>query len=131
MKILLFSLILMLPLFANAQAHLGLTVEDIKNLYPDNVFMTKYFGNGQKYINTNMQYGEFYYFFDKKTGLSEVCFQAPHNMMTLKSQIEIYNKRYVIVSETSWKAYLEGGIVMKINLEYSNNIKEYRFVYRN
>jgi hypothetical protein len=37
-------------------------------------------------------------------------------MTALNAQVEIYTKKYVIVSETSWKAYLEGGGIMEIDL---------------
>jgi hypothetical protein len=45
--------------------------------------------------------------------------------------VEIYNKKYVIISENSWKAYLEGGGMLKINLEYNEKQKIYIFYYSN
>jgi len=52
-------------------------------------------------------------------------------MTALNAQVEIYNKKYVIISETSWKAYLEGGGLMKINLTYDKDYKIYVFSYTN
>ena len=131
MKRLIFALIVMLPLIGKAQAHLGSTVADIKALHPDKVFTTKYSNDGTKYIYTDMPFGTFYYYFDKETGLSNLCLQIPDNMTALNAQVETYNKKYVIVSETSWKAYLEGGGLMKIKLSYEEDIKSYVFSYTN
>jgi len=50
-------------------------------------------------------------------------------MTALNAQVEVYNKKYVIVSETSWKAYLEGGGIMKINLTFDEKNKLYIFYY--
>ena len=91
---LIFALIVMLPLFGKAQAHLGSTVADIKSLHPDKVFTTKYSNDGTKYIYTGMPFGTFYYYFDKETGLSNLCLQIPDNMTSLNAQVEIYNKKW-------------------------------------
>ncbi|QQS51126.1 MAG: hypothetical protein IPM71_16470 [Bacteroidota bacterium] len=131
MKKLIFALIMMLPLLGKAQAHLGSTLVDIKALHPDKEFTVKYTDDGQKYAFADMVYGTFFYYFDKETGLSNVCYQVPFNMNTLNGQVEAYNKKYVIVSETSWKAYLEGGGLMKINLTYVEDLKNYIFSYTN
>jgi hypothetical protein len=50
-------------------------------------------------------------------------------MTALNAQVENYNKKYVIVSETSWKAYLDGGSIMRINLVYDEENKTYFFTY--
>jgi len=131
MKKLIFALILMLPLLGKTQAHLGTTLTDIKALYPDKEFTVKYADDGTKYAYTDMVYGTFYYYFDKESGLSKFCMQFPFNMTTLNGQVEAYNKKYVIVSETYWKAYLEGGSLMKIELQYNKEYDLYIFYYTN
>lgn len=129
MKKIIFGLILLFPLLGKAQAHLGSSLTEIKALHTDKVFTIKYTDDGQKYAYTDMYYGTFYYYFDKETGLSNFCMQIPHNMTALNGQVEAYNKKYVIVSETSWKAYLEGGGLLKINLEYNKENDIYVFYY--
>jgi len=131
MKKLIFALIVMLPLLGKAQAHLGSTLADIKALHPDKVFKIDYTKQGQKYASAEMYYRTFVYYFDSETGLSNYCFQIPDNMTALNAQVEVYNKKYVIISETSWKAYLEGGGLMKINLTYYEDSKLYIFSYTN
>ena len=78
-----------------------------------------------------MSLGTFIYYFDNETGLTSFCIQIPKDLVSLKAQVEIYNKKYVIISETSWKAYLEGGGLMKINLKYDEDSKSYYFTYSN
>lgn len=131
MKKIIFALILLLPLLGKAQAHLGSSLADIKAMHPDKVFKIDYTKQGQKYASAEMYYGTFVYYFDSETGLSNYCIQIPDNMTALNAQVEVYNKKYVIVSDTSWKAYLEGGGMMKINLIYDEENKLYYFSYTN
>jgi hypothetical protein len=131
MKNLILAIILMLPLLGKSQAHLGSTLAEIKALHPDKVFKIDYTKQGQKYASAEMYYGLFVYYFDSETGLSNYCLQIPDNMNALNAQVEVYNKKYVIISETSWKAYLEGGGLMKINLIYDEEYKMYVFHYKN
>jgi hypothetical protein len=119
----------MLPFIGKAQAHLGVSLSDIKAQYPDKVFTIEYTKVGVKHASASMDLGSFGYYFDKVTGLTNLCIQIPHNMTSLNTQVEIYNKKYVIISETSWKAYLEGGGLMKINLIYDEENKFYYFTY--
>jgi len=131
MKKLIFAIIVMLPILCKAQAHLGSTLADIKAMYPDKVFKVDYTTSGRKYASAEMYYGTFVYYFDKETGLSNYCIQHTDNMTALNAQVEVYNKKYVIISETSWKAYLEGGGIMKIKLVYDEEYKLYVFQYTN
>jgi hypothetical protein len=129
MKKVIFAVLFILPILVSAQAHLGSTLAEIKESHPDNVFTIDYTNQGQKYAQSEMYYGTFVYYFDNETGLSSFCIQIPKSMEALNAQVEVYNKKYVIVSETSWKAYLEGGTIMKINLSYDEEYKLYSFRY--
>lgn len=131
MKKLIFALLIVLPFIGKAQAHLGSSLADIKARYPDKFFKIEYTNDGTKYTTAEQPYGTFIYYFDKETGLTNLCIQIPDNMTALNAQVEVYNKKYVIVSETSWKAYLEGGGIMKINLTYDEENKIYTFYYTN
>lgn len=131
MKKFIFALIVMLPILGKAQAHLGSTIADIKAMYPDKVFKVDYTTSGQKYASAEMYYGTFVYYFDKETGLSNYCIQLPDNMTALNAQVEVYNKKYVIISETSWKAYLERGVILNIKLVYDEEYKIDVFQYTN
>lgn len=129
MKNLIFILMLMLPLIGKAQAHLGSTEKEIRDLYPDKTFEVGFEDDGEKYINAFMKYGTFFYYFDKETGLSNFCMQVIKEVVYLNGQVEAYNKKYVIVSDSEWKAYLEGGGIMKIQYKYNEEYKVYVFYY--
>lgn len=131
MKHLIVALILSIPFLSNAQAHLGSTLSEIKAMHTDKIFTTDYTNDGTKYASVEMPLGTFIYYFDGETGLSNLCIQIPNDMKALNTQVEIYNRKYVIVSETSWKAYLEGGGLLKIDLEYKEAQKLYVFYYTN
>ena len=129
MKKLLYFLIVFLPIMNFAQAHLGTSEKEIRNLHSDKKFEIGYNNSGEKYISTFMYYGTFIYYFDKETGLSNYCVQIVNEMTYLNGQVEAYNKKYVIVSDTEWKAYLEGGSILKIKLSYNEEYKFYVFNY--
>jgi hypothetical protein len=129
MKRLMFLFIVFLPILSNAQAHLGSTEKEIRDLHSDKTFEVGYSDNGEKYICAFMIYGTFFYFFDKETRLSNFCIQAIDKMPYLNGQVEAYNKKYVIVSDTEWKAYLEGGGTMNIELKYNEEYEKYIFYY--
>jgi len=119
----------LIPASLHAQAHLGITDAEIMNLHPDKTFQSAYTNSGQRYIYTAMQFGTFYYYFDKSTQLSVYCMQVPGTMQDLNSQVEIYNQKYASTSKNSWTAYLDGGGVMYITLRYAEDIKGYYFYY--
>lgn len=131
MKKLIFLLIVMLPLIGKAQALLGYTEKDIRDSHSDKTFEVGYTDDGEKYISAFMYYGTFIYYFDKETGLSNFCVQVINEIPYLNGQVEAYNKKYVIVSDTEWKAYLEGGEILKIKLDYNEEYKVYVFYYTN
>ena len=129
MKKYLLAIIVALPLIVNGQAHLGVTLSGLKQSYPEKYFKIGYTNDGTKYVTTEQPLGTFVYYFDKETGLTNFCIQVPKSMQALNTQVEIYNKKYVIISETSWKAYLEGGGLMNIRLVFDEEYKLYVFQY--
>lgn len=131
MKNIILIIMILFPFRGNAQAHLGSSLNDIQEFYPNKTFTTGNIDDGTKYAYTEMALGTFYFFFDKLTQLSDYCVQIPTDIIALNAQVEIYNKKYVIISETSWKAYLEGGGIIKIELSYNEKVKLYIFTYTN
>jgi len=47
----------------------------------------------------------------------------------MNGQVEMYNKKYVITSDTSWTAYLEDGGIIHISLLYDSENKISFFSY--
>jgi len=129
MKNIILLIVLLIPNLSKSQAHLSATLSDIQSMHPDKVFKSGITDDGTKYTSTEMVLGTFIYYFDGTTDLSYLCIQIPSNMTNLNTQVEIYNKKYVITSKTSWTAYLEGGGMMYIRLKYSEEDKMYLFYY--
>jgi hypothetical protein len=129
--IILIAITTLFPFIAKSQANLGTTLSEIKADNPGKTFTTDVTKEGTKYAYADMQLGVFYYYFDNTTNLSYLCLQVPYNLKSLNTQVELYNKNYVTISENSWKAYLEGGGTLKINLEYHEKQKIYIFYYSN
>lgn len=129
MKTALLITLLTLSFLANAQAHLGATLSELRDRYPDKYFSIDYTNDGTKYTTADQPLGTFVYYFDPDTWITTLCIQIPNNMVALNTQVEIYNNKYVVISETKWKAYLEGGGVMNIDLIYNDSFESYIFVY--
>lgn len=129
MRALIIATVILLPFFSNGQAHLGSTLSDIKGRYPGKEFTVELTNDGTKIASAEMPFGTFYYVINQETGLTEMCLQVPDDLYALNAQVEIYNRKYVIVSEKSWKAYLEGGGIMKIDLTYDEDLETYLFLY--
>jgi hypothetical protein len=129
MKILYFFILILLPLMSKAQAHLGESFSGLESRYPDLTFEVETTNDGTIYTTAQQLFGTFIYYFDGETGLTNLCVQIPDDLQALNAQVEIYNKKYVIISETSWKAYLDGGSTMEINLIYNEEYETYIFYY--
>ena len=114
---------------ANGQAHLGVTEASIRETHSDKKWTTGYTDKGAKYISSDMTYGNFTYYFDKESSLSDFNIQIPFNLATMNGQVEAYNKKYVITSDTTWTAYLEDGGMIYIKLIYSEKSKLRYFTY--
>ena len=114
---------------AKGQVHLEVTESSIRELHPDKKWTTSYTDKGVKYISSDMTYGSFTYYFDKESGLSDFNIQIPFNLVTMNGQVEAYNKKYVITSDTSWTAYLENGGMIYMKLIYSEENKLRYFTY--
>ena len=128
MKKLLILLCIVLPVLAKSQAHLGATMKEIKDFYPNNIFTSDVTVSGNRYITTEMDRGSFTYYFDS-TGLSYLCTLIPKDLFKLNEQVQEFNHEYVITSDTTWKAYLDGGSIMYIKLSYSPQYKLSSFIY--
>jgi hypothetical protein len=128
-KKILFLIIILVPILSNAQAHLGSTEKEIRDLHSDKTFEIGYNNDGEKYISSFMYFGTFIYYFDKDTKLSNYCIQIVDKINYLNGQVEAYNKKYVIISDSEWKAYLEGGNILKIKLTYNEEHNFYIFNY--
>jgi hypothetical protein len=122
-------LFLLFSLSGKTQAHLGSSLAELKSFNPDKNFKIEYTDDGSKYTTADHALGTFIYCFDKETNLTYMCMQIPHELEALNAQIEIYNNKYVIISDSSWKAYLDGGGTMNINLKYDEDYGTYIFYY--
>ncbi len=129
MKSFLLLMISSLPFIMFGQAHLGISETEIRRSYPEKTFEVDYTNQGQKYISTFMRFGTFVYYFDQETSLSSSCIQIIDELAYLNGQVETYNKKYVIISDTKWKAYLEEGGILNIELQYKEDYKCYVFYY--
>lgn len=103
-----------------AQSRIGSSFRAIKEEFP----MSKFNIDFKELTDTSCVYAVkeqsviSIYLFDKLE--CTATFIIPQNSIILKSYLEDYNKRYVIISDKKWKAYLGNGIC-NIDLESPAN----------
>lgn len=119
---------ILFPIMCKSQAHLGATETEIRQMHPDNEFSRSWTNDGRKYIMSKMTYGTFIYYFDK-SGYTDFNLQIPTTLQDANALVEMYNRKYVITSKTTWTAYLDGGGIMKISMVFDEEIKTYVFSY--
>lgn len=128
MKKLLF--VLLIPFVMNGQARLGRTEYEIRADFPDRTIKRDWTKDGLKYLMVRLDYGVFIYYFDAN-GYTDFNIYVPETLGYANAQAEIYNKKYVITSNTSWTAYLTDGGIMKIYMIYDDQLQKYIFKYEN
>ena len=111
MKILLFIIALFIAVSADAQSRIGYTLSDIRTEYAKSNYKMKLTANanGSSTFEVHMEKCIVLYILDK----DNLCYSSaifPSNQGVLNWFVEEYNKKYVIMSSTSWKMYSEGGI---------------------
>jgi len=120
-------LLLLLPALTFGQGAVGLTLHELKESYPEKTFRTDYIEEGTIYI-TEFGCATFSYFIRKNEDVIDFCIAWPQGDRCLSAYVENFNNKYVILSDSHWKAYLE-GYTMDILLEY-NNDGRYTITYR-
>ena len=93
------------------QVRLGYSASEIKSEFWESSYNQKsgYDDDGDYYISIKIENATVVYYFNS----DKVCyltFIIPDNQGALNFYVELYNKRYVVVSETKWKMYSENGI---------------------
>lgn len=110
-----------------SQSRIGFTESEIRKEFYDIKFTVKYSdGSNTRYIIGQTESTVRYYYFNAE-GRCYTCYIKPKNQGTLNTMVEQYNKMYVIVSDTEWKMYLEGGGIIRCKLLLLDD--EYYFNY--
>lgn len=119
-----------IPFIVTAQISIGSTIEELRVKFPNMSFDLKTSPSGV--LTAWSGYGEnvLIYLFDKNKEVYKVHeIIKAENTSFLNGQVNAYNKKYVIVSDKSWKAYLPNGKIMKIVLEYDKTVNQHIFTY--
>ncbi len=115
LKIFLTGLFLIVGFNSFSQARIGFTESQIRSEFYYLSFEEGVTNDGFKYIYTYGDRGAIAYFFDED-GICILTRYMPYTQGDLNYYVEIYNSRYVILSETHWKAYLKNGGIIDIYL---------------
>jgi len=128
-KILLF-LLLLLPGLSMSQPLFGYTPSQVREKWPN--FDWEYLKWGERKDKMMMSFVEddirVIYFFDEndESVFTSVC---PLTQGELQRMVEMYNNRYVIIDDTTWKFYND-GMVFLCTLEQTADTKKYYFLWK-
>lgn len=115
LKIFLAGLFLIVGFNSFSQARIGFTESQIRSEFYYLSFEEGVTTEGFKYIYANYERGTIAYYFDD-TGLCILTRLIPFTQGDLNYLVESFNSKYVIISETQWKAYLKNGGIVNIYL---------------
>ncbi len=121
-KAVLFFTLSFLSFLSFGQGRIGFTAEEIMADFPDYKFVHGVTDNGIKFIfSDDFKRGEVVYFFDEQ-GKSFLTMIVPRTTMDLNALVQLYNYKYVQISDTEWKAYLQNGSILKIELVNTDDL---------
>ena len=111
-KFIIFSLLILYSYINSySQAKIGFNMSDIRKEFPNKKW--EYGKWGDEKLNrmsfTDDDVTVIYYLDDNNLSISTAIF--PLSQGLLQGMIERYNKRYVIVDDTHWKFYINGGVL--------------------
>jgi hypothetical protein len=118
MKLLTTICALSLSYLLSAQSRVGSSAADIKAEFWEAEYKLKaeYDKDGDYFISIETQRATVLYYFNENK-ICKATFIVPDNQGALNFYVELYNKRYVILSPTQWKMYSENGVA-EISLIY-------------
>lgn len=120
MKLLHFLVFIVLIAYnsSEAQSRIGVAETRIRQDFKDKTFESGYTKDNDYYISFDYEYGGFVYYFDEEKVCTH-CMLIPYNLKIVNKLVNDFNQKYVPVSDTKWKAYIEGGLIY-INLNWFN-----------
>ena len=109
MKQLLFAVALMLCTAILGQARIGYSMSEIKSEFSEFSQRTGYTDDMTPYLRVDMSRASVIYYFED--GICTLSVVVPDDQGALNYFVEQYNRQYVILSPSEWKAYVSGGII--------------------
>jgi hypothetical protein len=106
---------------AISQVRLGFSLDSIMKEYPidENQGMIDTMKNGNAFYAITTEYAYIFYYCDQYKNCDMVQI-IPLNSGFLNAFAESYNKKYTIISNQAWKAYLP-QIIADVTLEYPDD----------
>ena len=126
--LLLVTFITVFTIISKAQSRIGYTPSQIKAEFYYYTWSSGYTTDGTYYIYTTYTRGLLIHYFNS----SMICYSTllkPNTVGDLNYYVELYNKQYVIVSDKSWKAYLDNGSIVNISLKNDAEYGSYFYFY--
>lgn len=120
---------LLVTIILKAQAHFGVTEQKLYAFHPASIWYEDYTAAGRRFVFFENSAGQWRYFFDPVTKLTNFCMLVPSSIGQVNALVEGYNKRYVIISQKCWDEYLENGSIIRITLIFDPIEKTNVFTY--
>lgn len=111
MKTIILTLFLFISAIVSAQVRLGSSASDIRSECSDSEYeLESGYSNDIYYIKYKTEGAVVTHLFDEDS-TAVMGFISPDDLGVLHSYVEMYNNRYVIISDKEWKMYTGSGVV--------------------
>ena len=128
MKKLVLLALFAIPIFCHAQIILGHTISFLQSKFSDGIISIRTDDSGKQSCDMIYENSDYFYYFDEAGECIRVVEIAFSNEK-VNQQVDLFNKKYVSLSETHWKVYLNNGAYMDIYFNYNREIDKYVFMY--
>jgi hypothetical protein len=120
-KLIITTICTIIATIAVAQSRLGSTQDQIRSEFWEkrHEMQSGYDKDGNAYTSIRTRNSTVFYYFNT-AGDCTATFIIPDNQGALNFYVELYNSRYVIVSNRHWKMYSSSGIA-EVKLIYLDN----------
>jgi hypothetical protein len=115
MKKIIFAIFFLSTINCLSQARLGLSRSEIYKEFSEYNPQFEINDGGLPYMHFQMERATVMHYFD----VDNICVLtaiSPNNQGVLNYYVEVYNKKYVIISPKEWKMYSENGNIATIEL---------------
>lgn len=107
----LLSFFILFSILLFSQSRIGYTESEIRSEFYYCKFETGYLDNGTKYIYTDDGNNASVAYFFTANGNCNLTMIFPDSQNALNEYVQIYNNKFVKVSDTQWKAYLDETVL--------------------
>ena len=110
-----------LALTVNSQVRMGYTSYEINKEFSGTYeIKSNYDSKGYLFYTIDFEHSNIFYFFGKNDKCTS-CIILPSSQARVNGLSEEYNKKYTVITDSQWRAYLSGGAICNVYLKHDKD----------